>query len=404
VDYGPVALEASAFDGIVPELASPAVRGFAAEVLPAARLREQHGDLAALAARSLEANAFLEPAFLTAALEGLGTKGGVELVTVRHEGRLVGALPITRGRGPLALRTARAWSHPYAVLYSPLIDSTCAAPALSALLEAIGRGAERCPLLLLPSMPAAGQMADLLAEVARRSRLPMVALDRHERAVLATDLDAEAYLVVALSAKRRKEYRRQRRRLAELGPVTFAVHREAGAVMDLTRSFLSLEASGWKGRRGTALLDRPAERAFFEAALGGLAAVGKVLAGELTVRGRPVAVGFVLLSAGRAFYWKTAYDETLSTLSPGVLMTLDLSQALIREGFGGFTDSCAAANHPMIDHLWRERRAVQDVMIAVDPRLPTAAFRAAVAAERARRALRARAKSAVHSIRRRLKQ
>jgi hypothetical protein len=36
------------------------------------------------------------------------------------------------------------------------------------------------------------------------------------------------------------------------------------------------------------------------------------------------------------------------------------------------TDSCATANHPMIDHLWRERLSLGDRLVALRPQAPFA--------------------------------
>ena len=53
----------------------------------------------------------------------------------------------------------------------------------------------------------------------------------------------------------------------------------------------------------------------------------------------------------------------------------------------------------MIDHLWKERLEMADILLT-SPRLPTPAARALIAAERARRALREKAKRAWHALRR----
>jgi hypothetical protein len=39
-----------------------------------------------------------------------------------------------------------------------------------------------------------------------------------------------------------------------------------------------------------------------------------------------------------------------------------------------WTDSCAAQGHPMIDHLWRERRALGRVSIAIGGKLRRKVF------------------------------
>jgi hypothetical protein len=47
-----------------------------------------------------------------------------------------------------------------------------------------------------------------------------------------------------------------------------------------------------------------------------------------------------------------------------------------------FADSCATPDHPMIDHLWRERLAMADLMIGLRP---GAGFAAASRLESGRR-------------------
>jgi hypothetical protein len=46
---------------------------------------------------------------------------------------------------------------------------------------------------------------------------------------------------------------------------------------------------------------------------------------------------------------------------------MELTGALLADETVAFTDSCAAPDHPMIDHLWRERFAMADVMIGLRP-------------------------------------
>jgi hypothetical protein len=60
-------------------------------------------------------------------------------------------------------------------------------------------------------------------------------------------------------------------------------------------------------------------------------------------------------------------------------------------------DSCAIANHPMIDHLWRGRLRIADVMLAVAPNRPLA-FGGLLHREKFRRSLREKTKSALARI------
>src|SRR3546814_12960434 len=56
--------------------------------------------------------------------------------------------------------------------------------------------------------------------------------------------------------------------------------------------------------------------------------------------------------------FKIAFDEALGRFSPGVLIEIANLQAVLGDPAIGWMDSCAAADHPMIDSLWGERRTI----------------------------------------------
>ena len=74
----------------------------------------------------------------------------------------------------------------------------------------------------------------------------------HARALLAPDGVRKTYLDRALSPKKTKELRRQRRRLLEHGLLKLATARDAATIVPALSDYLRLEAAGWKGRAGTA--------------------------------------------------------------------------------------------------------------------------------------------------------
>jgi len=107
----------------------------------------------------------------------------------------------------------------------------------------------------------------------------------------------------------------------------------------------------------------------------GLAAERKVAINRLLIDGRPIAATIVLRSGRSAWFWKIAYDEAFARFSPGVMLSVEVTSELAEDTRLARTDSCAAANHPMIDHLWRERLPLSDRMIAVQPQAPFALAR-----------------------------
>src|SRR5262249_10566175 len=107
----------------------------------------------------------------------------------------------------------------------------------------------------------------------------------------------------------------------------------------------------------------------------------------------------ITLSSGdRAWTWKIAYDEAYARFSPGVQLMLEVTETLLADNSVAQVDSCATADHPMIDHLWRERLALSDRFIAV--RAAPSTFARACRFEHLRRRTIAAAKAARDWIRR----
>ncbi len=101
--------------------------------------------------------------------------------------------------------------------------------------------------------------------------------------------------------------------------------------------------------------------------MNGLAQEGKAQIVRLCVDGRAIAALIVLRSGNAAWVWKIAHDENYARYSPGVQVLLDATESLLADDRVQYVDSCATANHPMIDHLWRERLALGDHLFTTAP-------------------------------------
>lgn len=345
---------------------TPARSAFRTTWRPLAELVDDgalRAEWAALAERAVEPNVFYTPAVALACAPLYGR--GVGAVLVRGaDGRLAGLFPLrpSRTRWGVPLRVLAGWTHPFAPFGTPLVDPADPQGILAAALDHFSR--DGTSALILPYLTDDGPVAAALDAVLAASGRRMVTFDRHARAELVRPAGPDA--APAVVDRHRKEHARQRRRLAEHGTLAFDL--TAGeATVAAVADFLDLEASGWKGMAGTAATASPAQRALIETAVAGLAAEGHAGIARLRLGGRTVAAGIVLASGGGTWFWKTAYDETLAKFSPGVLLTLDLSEALLRNERIAAVDSCAVAGHPMIDRLWADRRALSDRLIALRP-------------------------------------
>jgi CelD/BcsL family acetyltransferase involved in cellulose biosynthesis len=139
-------------------------------------------------------------------------------------------------------------------------------------------------------------------------------------------------LLGSLSHKLRWQWRRSRRGLDRDGGL---VVRTTASEADLGRDlelFLELEASGWKGREGTAILNDPrAERLYREFAARA-ARQGWLRLSILERAGAPVAAAFGCVFAGKAYRLKSGFDERRAGDSPGLVLVGEELRRSIDEG------------------------------------------------------------------------
>jgi CelD/BcsL family acetyltransferase involved in cellulose biosynthesis len=363
---------------------SPAPRGAATEVgdlalewRPLASLDPDRHAWRRLCERAAEPNVFYDPAFALAAAPALGAQVQAALVWSRPQPRrLLGFFPIRRERpyGPL-WPVATGWTHAFAPLGTPLVDRDLADPVIDAFLNGLA-GVDRAPFVLWPLIPTQGAFAQALDRVLARRGSPSARFGGQNRAALAPGEEREGYLTRNLSPRRRKELARLRRRLADHGTLELATARTEAEVASSLCEFLSLEARGWKGQAGTAIASNPAVGRFVSSAIAALATAAMVRIDRLQLEGRTLAAAITLQHGDTAWFWKIAFDEAYARCSPGVQLTIDLTAALLEDARITRVDSCAIERHPMIGHVWRERIALCDRLIAVDPGAKLA-FRAA---------------------------
>jgi CelD/BcsL family acetyltransferase involved in cellulose biosynthesis len=306
--------------------------------------------------------------------------------------RLIGLMPmISLWRAYKIPLPALVSAHPYGTLCAPPLDLTMVPDAAEQLMQqARNAGAHA---LLLRDMSLDGAAMKALTDALRRDGIEPRVLQSNLRACLDATREPDELLLEALGAKKLKELRRQRHRLAEHGAVRFEVARSPDEIITAVETFLKLEASGWKGARGTALLQNDGDASFVRQATAALAATGQCEIIALHAGGIPVAAGIVLRHQDRAFFFKIGVDERFAKFSPGVQLTLDLTRHLCADPSIASADSTASPDHPMINPIWRGRFAIGDVLIPLrsgDPIVPviSAAMKLRhTAREQARRAV-----------------
>jgi hypothetical protein len=151
--------------------------------------------------------------------------------------------------------------------------------------------------------------------------------------------------------------------------------------------FMQLEAAGWKGKRGTALISHAETAEFAREVVAHRAEAGAARIDSIDLGGKPIAMLVTFAAGATAYTWKVAYDEERSRFSPGVQLMLEIPKALFSDPTLMRIDSCASADHPMIDSLWSGRLAVGTLVIG--PPGGSALHRIGLAAARAELSARA---------------
>ena len=324
----------------------------------------------ALAASAAEANAFYAPDMLIPALTHLANDGEVQAIEAWADDRLIGLLPISiRARhGRLPLSCVGNWMHSHCFFGAPLILAGREEEAWAILLDQLDGASWARGFLHLESIDAAGPNAAAIEAVCVAQRRGRQEIHRYERAMLRSDLDANAYWEAQVRSKKRKELRRLEKRLADMGTVSTRLLDDAADLAGWCEAFLALEAAGWKGANGTAMADRPDHAAFFRDACAAAFAGGRLHMLRMNLDGQPVAMLVNFRHLDGAFSFKIAFDEALGRYSPGVLIEIANLHAVQGDPAIAWMDSCAAPDHPMIDSLWAERRTVVQYRIALHGR------------------------------------
>ena len=275
---------------------------------------EHHGEVGSLAAEwdeladRMRAPPFSRPGWI-AAWAGAFGGGRVDVIAARRSERLSGVFPVVR-------RAARVRSAANA--HTPSADLLAEDDVVArALVVAAYAGNPRA--VTLAYLDRSGMSAALAREAGLAAGYRLA-----ERVMLrAPYLDIEGEHEAYLKGRRRfaGDLRRRRRRLSELGVVTFDVD---GATLD---ELLALEAAGWKAARGTAITARPSTRRFYADVAAWADARGSLRLFALRLDGRPLAALLGLEEAGVLHLLKGGFDPTHAVFSPGQLA---LGEAIAR--------------------------------------------------------------------------
>jgi CelD/BcsL family acetyltransferase involved in cellulose biosynthesis len=143
-------------------------------------------------------------------------------------------------------------------------------------------------------------------------------------------------LLATVSSRLRAEVRRRRRMLSQEGSLTFRSVAAGPTLDEDLETFLKLEASGWKGRSGTAILSRPETERLYRGFARAAAAEGWLRLHFLELDGEAIAAKYGCAFAGGGTFMKSGFSEAYRRQSPGVLLLTEVLRSSIEEGLHAY--------------------------------------------------------------------
>jgi CelD/BcsL family acetyltransferase involved in cellulose biosynthesis len=188
-------------------------------------------------------------------------------------------------------------------------------------------------LLQFRDAPEGGTMS-LLAAAARADGFRVIQQNDKPSPYLPVPSDPELLKQMPLNSRLRRELRQVRRQLSEQGSFNF-YHIDT-ADQDALERFYRLEASGWKGREGSAIVCNQKNREFFDEIVESAARFGYFSLYMLEFKGQLMAAHLGFTLQGCYYSAIVAYDEQFKQFSPGHLIISEIVRDCAARGLRGY--------------------------------------------------------------------
>jgi hypothetical protein len=333
-------------------------------------LQQHTAAIEALAENAIEPNVFYEPWYLQSALKHFAAPE-VAIVLIwnnqlQSTEALIGLFPIENHRSyhRLPLSYSKLWRHQQTFLTTPLVHKKFADQSINTFLEWYDKAVPAQWFMQFSGIAGDGEFYRELVRTLSRNGRSWSEGGCHERAFVQSQLTAADYSDKLIARKVKKELRRKRKQLEDLGRVARLTFQDRPDAVFWRDELYRLEMSGWKGRNGTAIGCRENTKAFFSDVITEAANRDKLSAMALTVDDKVVAVKLNMQSGRGLFALKIAYDEEFARFSPGSILEYEFLQHFLNDHGAEWMDSCADPSTRMLNELLRQRRIIRCVNVA----------------------------------------
>ncbi len=277
---------------------------------------------------------FARPGWFLAALDAFPARS-VVVITARVEDRLVGVLPLARTRTDARGLFFSLVTPPARGDYNaPIVSPEVAAVALPAMIESAFRRFGPRGVYWFPNIPALDPSLDLLRSFLSSHRMPWVE-ERETAPRLRFDgLDFPAVEQI-WPASHRKDVRRQRKRLAEKGPVSLWQPETIAEAEPVLAEFFRVHDGKWLAQGFPGLFQDPQQRRLFQAMLRRLWGNG-VHFSTLRCGSTDISYHFGFFSGGWIQWYRPSYRPEFGGFSPSKIHIAMLIEQGCSQQWKGF--------------------------------------------------------------------
>lgn len=257
--------------------------------------------------------------------QAFGGKDKLAVCTLERDGRLVAAVPLCASGSRL-----HALANDHSGMFRPLaVDEEARGEAIAAIL------ASAPSELAIPMVPADDPSLSSLKAGAQERSMPLVAEPGPVSPLLDTSGDLERWRTQEHPGWKAR-LARYRRKMEREHETSIEVVRVPDDLETWLEEGFRIEASGWKGRAGTAIESAADTSGFYRDIARRFMARGELRLSRIKLDGNPVAFSFCLLRDGRLYQLKTGYDEAWKKLSPGLVLQLAIAEHCFEAGLDAF--------------------------------------------------------------------
>jgi CelD/BcsL family acetyltransferase involved in cellulose biosynthesis len=265
------------------------------------------------------------PAWYSAWWAAFGT-GDLTVATAWRGDELTGVLPLHQPASHLL----ESMTNVHTPVFRPVVRD---GRALEALLSAALDAAQGS--IALAALPEDDVTVDLLRATADDAGWHSLIEREHVSPIVELEGDFAAWRKRTRRQWRTPIERFRRKMLREHDAQLVLVEQPVDLERELDEGF-AVEASGWKGRQGTAITSAEDTEAFYRGVARAFHARGELRLSRIVLDGDVVAFDMCLLHGRRLCLLKLGYDERFRRLSPGLVLQLSIIERCFELGLEAF--------------------------------------------------------------------